>query len=207
MTQAAARIRQSERTFRLFADKGIVLATPETRTSGRGRAKVYAATELAIGYIAGDLLRLGLTTPVLIGLADWLRSHTGGRFFKDAREGKPIYVRLAVNLPDGWSGDFKAAFRPQHRDELHVPVTEPNQTDPAVISDRLILVNLASVIQAVEEDAAARWQRANSRPSDLLAALKAGAERDWHTEAEIRELTDRMAALVAAGDRWPEGVR
>jgi hypothetical protein len=88
--QAAARAGMEESTFRRFADLGAILATPETRRFGRGKAKSFSQVETVIAFIIDKLMRRGLRATALAGVADWLRSHSGGDFWQAAQRGEPV---------------------------------------------------------------------------------------------------------------------
>lgn len=103
LAQAAARADMDERSFRLIADRRIILATPRTRTQGRGKQKFYSTDEILIASILAPLLKLGADTFSLGELADQLRGHMGSRSLKRARDGVGVYVRLQFSGDNQWS--------------------------------------------------------------------------------------------------------
>ena len=202
LAQAAARAGITERTFQHFYLKGVVHPTAETRTAPRGVPKQYSAGELAIAYIAGKLMQFGVTTTLLADLGDWLRSHTGGQFFREARAKKPIYVRLSIRPPDAWSGDFETARALTNGDERFVSITEPNQNDHKQHAELLILINLADVLSKTEEEVLLIYRDGGLKPSDA-ASILAEHSPPIHTTEEIEEIKATLAKLVAEGDAWP----
>lgn len=203
LTQAAARAGLDARGFRVLADKSVVLATPETRIAPRGKARMYSTDEIVIARIVGDLMKFGMTTTTLAGLADWIRSHSG-RFFNEAREGAPIYIRLNLTTPDNWSGDITKARNIDKPGQQAIEVYDPRYND--VLANRLLIINLESVIQDVEYDWLA-WWKGHTKPSELLKTIQESGREclklDYHTDKEVDAFLSQAEQAAATGDVWP----
>jgi hypothetical protein len=206
--QAAARAKMDESTFRRFADLGVILPTPETRRFGRGKAKSFSENETVIGFVVEKLMRRGLRATALASVADWLRSHTGGDYWDAARRQKPVYLRFAIDPPEGWVADIEIARpRTNTSEELVVSVRYPGSTDPKARAADLMLLDLSDAMRRVAHNVIATYQML-SKPSVILKELK--QDRDdflrsmaGHAPAEIEEFLALARRCAAAGDYWP----
>ena len=98
--QAAMLSGYDERAFRSLLDKRIILASPSTRNSGRGKAKTFLRHEVRVASVLNRLdLRLSVFQQA--GIADWLRQHLSS-FVGQAHD---AYAVIAFN-DDGeaWQG-------------------------------------------------------------------------------------------------------
>lgn len=103
-SQAAMISGYDERAFRGLLDKRIILASPETRNTGRGKAKTFLRHEVRVAAVLKQL-DLGLSTFQQAGIADWLRQHVS-RFLHD----KNAYAVLEFSTSgDQWQGDIRHA--------------------------------------------------------------------------------------------------
>ncbi|WP_155804570.1 hypothetical protein [Magnetospirillum fulvum] len=143
--EAANLASADERKFRQWVDRRMILPTAETRFYGRGKAKLFDTSEIAIARVLGKAARSGIDMVTQTQIADWLRSHSGGDFFQRAKRGEPVYVRLCVAETGEWSGDFALAHT--HGKELKIPVTRPMGDEPA---DFMMIFNLNEVFQVVD---------------------------------------------------------
>jgi hypothetical protein len=205
--QAAARAGMDESTFRRFADLGAILPTPETRRFGRGKAKSFSQVETVIAFVIEKLMRRGLRATALAGVADWLRSHSGGENWQAAQRGQPVYLRIMVDPPDGWAGDFEIARpRGEHSKELVISVRCPNQPEPTARAADLTVLDLSDAIRRVEHNSIATY-KALAKPSEILKEIK---ERRasfldsvaGHSPEEIDEFLVLARRCAAVGDEW-----
>lgn len=102
LSQAAERSDLDERSFRLLADRRVILATPRTRTQGRGKQKLYTTDEILIAAILAPLLKMGADTFALGDLANLLRRQTGSLEFDAARKGADVYLRFQYVKGTKW---------------------------------------------------------------------------------------------------------
>jgi hypothetical protein len=210
--QAAARAGMDESTFRRFADLGAILPTPETRRLGRGKAKSFSETETVIAFVVEKLMRRGLRATTLAGVADWLRSHTGGEFWSAAQRQEPVYLRFAIDPPEDWSADIEIARpRTNGSQELVLSVRHPGSAHPKERATDLTVLDLSDAMRQVAHNAIATYQLLG-KPSDVLAELKQRGNAllnslSGHTPEEIEEFLALARRCAAAGDKWPRDIK
>jgi hypothetical protein len=105
--QASALSGYNERDFRARVDKRIFLSTPETRATGRGRAKSFDRHEIKVASIL-KRISYGLTPHQEAGIADWLRRELAS-VHRTSTDNHPYYVILEATHGGGWRGRFEAA--------------------------------------------------------------------------------------------------
>lgn len=210
LTQAAARADLDTRAFRVLADKNVVLATPETRTAPRGKARFYNTNEIIIARIVGEMMKFGMTTTALSGMADWIREHSG-RFFKDARDGEPVFIRIRLSTPESWSGDFARVQNADVPGKQVVDAFDPK--DRGKLAYKLLLINLAETIEKVEFDWIG-WIKTSVKPSLIVELLDEKMVTTdelhetfpglaGHTYDEVANfLTTARHAAAENGDDW-----
>jgi hypothetical protein len=212
LSQAAARAGMDQRSFRLLADRRIVLATPRTRTQGRGKQKLYSTDEVLIASILAPLVKLGADTFSLGELADWLRGNLGSREFEAARRGAPVYVRLRYSEADSWGAhlyearSFTADANKDDASNFFLPATEPGSATTTWARE-FIAVKLDDRIRRVEWDFSTFF-RANNTPSQTVKYLSEPDAREaWTketTEEEFDALFEAAEQAMANGDKWPD---
>lgn len=136
-TQAQAAIASGydERAFRSLLDKRIILPSPETRNSGRGKAKTFLRHEVRVAAVLNQL-DLGLSTFQKAGVADWLRQHLSRFMLEDT-----AFAVLEFSK-DGeqWQGDFRYAG-----DQTGLSVVIGEGDDQRILR-RFIAVHIKSVL-------------------------------------------------------------
>lgn len=99
-SQAAMLSGYDERSFRSLLDKRIILASPATRNTGRGKAKTFLRPEVRVASVLNRLDR-GLSVFQQAGVADWLREHLASY----ARSNHDAYALVSPSERDeGWKG-------------------------------------------------------------------------------------------------------
>ncbi|MFM1816424.1 MAG: hypothetical protein RLZ98_3119 [Pseudomonadota bacterium] len=72
-SEAAAKAKLDARTFRTFVDSGMVHATKDSRSKGRGSTKFFSKKEVQIANLLGRLHAYGFTRANLFSISDALR--------------------------------------------------------------------------------------------------------------------------------------
>lgn len=104
--QAAVLTGYSERDFRSRVDKRIFLPTPETRMTGRGKAKSFDRHEVKVASILRKIA-YGLRPYQEAEIADWLRREVAN-VQRASTDSHPSYVLLEAS-EGGWRGRFETA--------------------------------------------------------------------------------------------------
>jgi hypothetical protein len=205
--QAAARAGMDESTFRRFADLGAILATPETRRLGRGKAKSFSQVETVIAFVIDKLMRRGLRATALAGVADWLRSHSGGEYWQAAQRGEPVYLRLVIDPPDGWVADFAIA-RPRDAapKDFVISVQQSNDLDTKSRATDLTLLDLSDGIRRVGFNTIALY-KVFYKPSGFLKDYEERRAEvldslAGHSPEDVDQFLAFARQCATSGDEW-----
>ena len=121
-TQAQAAILSGydERAFRTLVERRIVLPTPATRITGRGKAKIFDRSEVRVASVL-QRIGQGLDPHALSLIADLLRKGLDLALRQHSAE-RPVYVFLDMGTP---AHDGSVSFRPAQRirNEMIVSIT------------------------------------------------------------------------------------
>jgi hypothetical protein len=196
-----------ESTFRRFADLGVILPTPETRRFGRGKGKSFSESETVIAFVVEKLMRRGLRATALANVGDWLRSHTGGDYWNAAQRQEPVYLRFAIEPPEGWFADIEMArSKSADSDELVLSVRQPGTGDRKARAADLTVLDLSHAIRQIEHNAIATYKLLG-KPSEILKELKERRSdflnsMGGHSAEEIEQFLALARRCAAAGDKW-----
>lgn len=203
LQQAAYRAGMDERSFRHLADRRVIYATPATRTLGKGKQKFYSTNEVIIASVLAPLVKLGASPHVLASVADWVRAHSGGSHFQKARNGRPVFIKLAYDGGESWSGLLEEAEEVSDR-KFRISAAAPGEDEGQ--ASEFVAINLGRRITRAEMDWIRFWKR-GAKPSEICAAASMGNDPDelqGHTPEEIKALLAEAEAAAANGDVWPK---
>jgi hypothetical protein len=202
LAQAAHRAELDERTFRHLADRRIIFATPETRSTGRGKLKLYSEAEVFIAALLAPFVKLGASQHDLAHIADSLRSHVSELMRSD----ETTYIKLMYRGPESWGWSIETARSPYNgAPATFVSATEPN--GDGSLASELILIRVLPKLRGVRFDEIDAYRnRLGLSPSQLFKSLTEGGfpHRSGHTEAEWRALLNEAEEASKDGDEWPE---
>lgn len=101
--QAAVLSGYDERAFRSLVEKRIILASPATRNSGRGKAKTFLRDEIRVASILNGVDH-GLTVFQRAGVADFIRREIAPL----VRSNQESYIIISTrDYDEGWNGWIK----------------------------------------------------------------------------------------------------
>jgi len=139
-----------ERLFRSLVESGAVLATPETRSYGRGKAKLFDKDEIGIACIINQIGQM-LNPMQRTQIADYIRKNLSA-IERHNTEAHPYYLVVETN-----GGSWACQFTPtiDYSGELCISVMMPDPNDleaqdrPA---RRLIAVNIRDALHIINND-------------------------------------------------------
>jgi len=151
--EAAAISGIDERSFRALIDRGIIIATPETRKLGRGKAKRFDRHEIRVASMMTSL-DLNLSVYEQARIADWMRRELAS-IARMSSDNHPYYVVLQPFGKDNWQGTFEQA-RGEYRwsadgkheesEDRRISVMMSSDDGTKRVAHKLVLLNVLDAL-------------------------------------------------------------